>query len=122
MLQISLQLARHFCLVSVALLLLANSIGIAQVGPKKPVPAAPGFVCPDPGATKACKSYTELRQAGDDGVRASVVNNGIAFACFRQPEDEFFVITLTGPSFVKPHVEPKSKKIGPEDDANEIQV
>ena len=54
--------------------------------------------CPDPQAEKACKSYQELREAGDQSVR--VLRGEIAFACFRRPEDVFFVWHVTPPPVV----------------------
>src|SRR5947209_6628876 len=80
----------------------ARGLGSAQTSGAKGVQKKSshppiGFVCPDPQAARACKSFAELRQAGDDGVRASVARDGIAYACFRQPDDSFFVLDLDGP-------------------------
>ena len=85
-------------------------------------PATPGFTCPDPLSAKACNSFLELRQAGDEGVKASVSSDGIAYACFRQPEDEFFVLVLEGPVFAKAHFDPNQKKVVPDDDATDFRV
>lgn len=80
----------------------------------------PSFTCPDPLASKACKSFQELREAGDDAVKGSFANDGIAYACFRQAGDEFFVLMLEGPSFAKTHIDPQSKRRVPDDDASSI--
>jgi hypothetical protein len=94
----------------------ASLMGAGQQGGQKKS-APPSFVCPDPLAVKACNSFSELRRAGDDGVRASVSEGGIAYVCFRQPEDEFFVFALAAPIFRKTHLDPQTKKRSPDDDA-----
>jgi hypothetical protein len=71
----------------------------------KPTATAPATVqtsqslCEDKSYQKACKSYEELVQAGDDGVKPHflAVPGSIAFVCFRQGEDVFLVIELNGP-------------------------
>jgi hypothetical protein len=68
-----------------------------QAVAKKSAPS--NFVCPDPEAAKSCKSFQELREAGD-GI--PVLDNGIVYVCFRQPEDAFFIVALTGPDFKMP--------------------
>jgi hypothetical protein len=80
-------------------------------------PTSPAFVCPDLAAAKSCKSFIELHKAGDEGVRSSVSNGGVAYVCFRQPEDEFFVLVLDGPAFFKKHLDLDTKKLVPDDDA-----
>jgi hypothetical protein len=90
----------------------------AAVGHQKR-PASPGFRCPDPDAAKACASYVELRKAGDDGVKLSVARGGIAYVCFRHPDDAFFVLWVPGPIFRKRHFDTVLKKIVPDDDATD---
>jgi hypothetical protein len=96
----------------------------AQVAAKKPEAPPVNFVCPDPLAAKACKSFTELRDAGDQtlSLRVPASANGIDLACFRQPDDEFFIIALNGPSFANTHLDPRSGKKVPDDAATSAIV
>lgn len=106
----------------------APNAGRAQTSPQtaKPVagtakPAPVAVPCPDPIFQKACKSYDELRRAGDPGVRSSVDRGGFAYLCFREPEDEFFVVELGGPTYwSKTRFDPKRKISVPEDGAEAI--
>jgi hypothetical protein len=91
-----------------------------QVVPKTSPPAtatkaaAPTFTCPDPLAAKACASYLELVTAGDDGVKTSAMREGIAYVCFRQPVDAFFVLNVDAPMFDNTHYNAVLKKMVPD--------
>jgi hypothetical protein len=74
------------------------------------------FVCPDPLAAEACKSFTELYSAGDEGVKP-LYENSVEYACFRPNTDAFFIVELTYPIFFKTHLDPSSHKMVPDDDA-----
>jgi hypothetical protein len=78
--------------------------------------AGPTFVCPDKPSEKACQSFLELWRAGDQGVRVSASDGGLAYVCFRQPDDEFFVFRMSGPWFQK-HFDAATKKLVPNDSA-----
>jgi hypothetical protein len=65
------------------------------------------FSCPDKASEKACQSFLELWRAGNKGVRVSTPDAGIAYVCFRQPDDEFFVFHLDAPSFPMHFVQAK---------------
>jgi hypothetical protein len=88
----------------------AGSPTVAQ----KSAPSA--FECPDKDSAKACASFLELWRASDEGVRPDVSANGVAYVCFRQPDDEFFVFSLDGPLF-QMHFDPETKKRVPVDSA-----
>ena len=96
----------------------------AQSKPGQPVseattkPTRSAAPCPDRLYQKACKSYAELREARDPGVRTTVAPGGFAYACFREPADEFFIVELDGPtSWNKVRFDPKKKATVPEDGA-----
>jgi len=79
---------------------LTAAICSAQAPSKKPSPNThathSSFVCPDPEAQQACKSYQELVKAKDEGLPASD-----AYICFRKNIDEFFVVSFFTPYFRK---------------------
>ncbi len=78
------------------------------------------FTCPDSFAAEACKSFEELYRAGDEGVyvEAASVSKNTGYVCFRRGSDEFFVIWLTQPSFLK-HLDGETHKLVPNDDATD---
>jgi hypothetical protein len=79
------------------------------------------FRCPDSLAEKACKSFEELWRAGDEGLRPPSVRDSVAYVCFRQPRDAFFVVFIYGPVFTQKHYDPYLKKLIPDDDASSIE-
>jgi hypothetical protein len=82
---------------------------------KSSKPGHPAFTCPDPLAAEACKSFEELYKAGDKGLTlASRWETG--YVCFRQNEDQFFVLTLNKPLFPL-HWDKETKSPIPDDDA-----
>jgi hypothetical protein len=72
----------------------------SQIPPKQSAPQKPAersaFSCPDAAAQPACKSYQELLKAKDTSLPADK-----AYICFRRRDDEFFVIYISQPSFLK---------------------
>ena len=66
----------------------------AQPPEKKatPKPAPASFVCPDPQARQACKSYEELLKAKDSGLP------NVDYVCFHKRENTFFVVQFLKPS------------------------
>jgi hypothetical protein len=66
---------------------------------KKPAPkpqiSSSSFACPDAEAQKACKSYDELLKAKDTSLPTE------GYICFRENDDEFFVISVSKPYFRK---------------------
>jgi hypothetical protein len=77
---------------------------------QKTQPSKTSFVCPDPEAQKACKSYDELVKAKDSGLPDD------GFICFRKTEDEFFTIWFSGPYFRK-HWDKEQKRMVADEDA-----
>ena len=107
--------------LSLALVCCSLASGVAAWQSRKPEtpnakksnkPTHPAFTCPDPLAAESCKSFKELYEAGDEGVTLYALQG---YACFRQNEDQFFVLTLNRPSF-RMHYDRDSKSIVPDDD------
>jgi len=75
-------------------------------------------VCPDKSYDRACKSFEELVRAGDKAVTPTASTGGVALVCFRQPEDEFFILDLGGPgTWSSRHFDSIKKAIVPDVDA-----
>lgn len=87
-----LRIAQGFLVV---LIIAATCAGQAsqKKSEKKARPPASSFVCPDPEAQKACKSYQELLKAKDSGLPIE------GYVCFQKNLDVFFVVLFSRPYF-----------------------
>ncbi|HKV04375.1 MAG TPA: hypothetical protein VJO53_04620 [Candidatus Acidoferrales bacterium] len=90
----------------------------AQSRPKEAKQGNSQFTCPDPKAADACKSFAELRKAGDEDVLPSY-SGRISLVCFRQQNDEFFILEVTDPSFSQTHFDRLTGKQVPDKDATD---
>jgi hypothetical protein len=114
---------RRFGCLWLGLCVVATSTSAQTQG--KPAGAAPSnkpntatLPCPDKVFEKACKSFQELKAAGDDGVKPTSGPGGLALVCFRQPADEFFIVDVDGPHFWSKTAFDKAKKaLVPDDEA-----
>lgn len=89
------------CGISALSVGMIGAVGMAQGNPPPKVASASqqtaAFICPDKAYQKACDSYEELVRAGDQTLMTVARKGGLALVCFRQPEDDFFVIDLNAP-------------------------
>jgi hypothetical protein len=100
----------------------ANKTATPSPATQQPVPQKPMSTCPDTTYQKACDSYAELVKAGDESVRTHATSGGLAYVCFRQGEDQFFIIELRGPSNWSKNYVDANGKVVPADDAESEEV